>query len=287
MGFIASLTSSVSRILYGLYKLILRFVFTECEIARLCLKKYDHGIFAQLQNSIKNSRYLKDVNTAIKKQSTFSQEDIAAVIVKRKNINGSTPQFGARILPSLLSFLDHRKMLNVFFEELQAQKRKAYNTTREEDEHILLNLWSLLKPDERLKSRQSEEWKELGFQGKDPATDFRGGGMLGLLNLHYFALSYPAQARKTLLNSCKTPWYPFAITGINLTAMLVTMAEQGALDVYLVKNEISGRRMWESFHELYCTVFQQFDQFWESEKPADIMSFGPVLKKFQSQLQVV
>jgi hypothetical protein len=28
------------------------------------------------------------------------------------------------------------------------------------------------------------EWIELGFQADDPATDFRGSGLLGLINLH-------------------------------------------------------------------------------------------------------
>jgi hypothetical protein len=31
-------------------------------------------------------------------------------------------------------------------------------------------------PGHELKSRYSEQWKEIGFQGKNPATDFRGMG---------------------------------------------------------------------------------------------------------------
>lgn len=36
-------------------------------------------------------------------------------------------------------------------------------------------------------SRKSEAWTKLGFQGKDPATDFRGGGFLALQQLVYLA----------------------------------------------------------------------------------------------------
>lgn len=39
----------------------------------------------------------------------------------------------------------------------------------------------------------SARWKELGFQGVDPATDVRGGGELALQNLVFFAENYPAE----------------------------------------------------------------------------------------------
>ena len=41
-------------------------------------------------------------------------------------------------------------------------------------------LWQLYKPESQLESRQCSQWGELGFQGQDPATDFRGMGVLGL-----------------------------------------------------------------------------------------------------------
>ena len=40
-------------------------------------------------------------------------------------------------------------------------------------------------PSEKLTSRVSPQWKELGFQGIDPATDFRGMGVFGLMCLQY------------------------------------------------------------------------------------------------------
>lgn len=38
-------------------------------------------------------------------------------------------------------------------------------------------------PDEPLKDRITRQWGEIGFQGDDPKTDFRGMGILGLNNL--------------------------------------------------------------------------------------------------------
>lgn len=44
-------------------------------------------------------------------------------------------------------------------------------------------LWKELRPDTPLNGRISKQWCEIGFQGSDPKTDFRGMGLLGLHNL--------------------------------------------------------------------------------------------------------
>jgi len=47
----------------------------------------------------------------------------------------------------------------------------------------MVQLWNSLQPDVALTERISPQWTVIGFQGSDPATDFRGMGLLGLLNL--------------------------------------------------------------------------------------------------------
>lgn len=44
---------------------------------------------------------------------------------------------------------------------------------------------------------------EIGFQGDNPATDFRGAGCLGLENLYYFIKNYNNEARFIWETSCK------------------------------------------------------------------------------------
>ena len=41
---------------------------------------------------------------------------------------------------------------------------------------LLFQLWKQLKPEEELTNRISKQWTEIGFQGDDPMTDFRGYG---------------------------------------------------------------------------------------------------------------
>ena len=58
-----------------------------------------------------------------------------------------------------------------------------------------MHLWKTVFPAKQLASRVSEQWKDMGFQGTDPATDFRGMGLLGLEQLIYFAERYPGMVR--------------------------------------------------------------------------------------------
>lgn len=43
---------------------------------------------------------------------------------------------------------------------------------------LSLQLWDLLMPDTPLEKRITKQWGTIGFQGDDPATDFRGMGKL-------------------------------------------------------------------------------------------------------------
>ena len=50
--------------------------------------------------------------------------------------------------------------------------------------------------DEESDTCVDERWKDIGFQGKDPRTDFRGGGHLSLLCLLYMIENYPEEWMK-------------------------------------------------------------------------------------------
>ena len=58
-------------------------------------------------------------------------------------------------------------------------------------DELLRRLWQCGFPGVPLAQRVTSEWVRLGFQGDDPATDFRGMGVLGLHNLVYFGEHYP------------------------------------------------------------------------------------------------
>jgi hypothetical protein len=54
---------------------------------------------------------------------------------------------------------------------------------------------------------------------KNPATDFRGGGILSLKNLIYMSKHYTKQVRDIIERNSE---YPFASAGINATIIIFT-----------------------------------------------------------------
>ena len=78
-----------------------------------------------------------------------------------------------------------------------------------EHEQTLMRLWNILHPTRPLSGRISRDWESIGFQGENPATDFRGMGVLGLHDLVHFSRAYPVEARQILHDSNQNglKWY--------------------------------------------------------------------------------
>ena len=72
----------------------------------------------------------------------------------------------------------------------------------------------------------------LGFQGKDPTTDFRGSGYLGLLHLTSFSLQHPQSRLVFETASSPGTWYFYACTAINITAKVLSYIDSGKCDEY-------------------------------------------------------
>lgn len=58
------------------------------------------------------------------------------------------------------------------------------------EQEALRALWSSAFPGQELHGLISDEWKKMGWQGKDPSTDFRGAGFISLENLLFFAKTF-------------------------------------------------------------------------------------------------
>jgi ELMO domain-containing protein len=72
------------------------------------------------------------------------------------------------------------------------------------------------------KDLMTERWTEIGFQGKNPRTDFRAGGFLSLQCLLYFAVTQPNYF-KVQVNRIKEheDWF-LAISCINITSYMMS-----------------------------------------------------------------
>lgn len=179
-------------------------------------------------------------------------------------------------------------------QEVEALRATPYDADNLEHEQRLLQLWSLLQPGVPLMTRKTKQWQNIGFQGDDPKTDFRGMGLLGLENLLYFAKEYNTAARHILSHSHHPKHgYSFAIVGINLTHMTYRLLMEGCAKTHMFNvcasspMESQRRPMLKHFHHLYSYLFVEFDKFWLSEKPKDVMEFNRIRDLFENNIRTL
>lgn len=169
-------------------------------------------------------------------------------------------------------------------EEIKTSAAIPYDCGNDVHERSLLLLWDELKPDDRLECRVTKQWQDIGFQGDDPKTDFRGMGTLGLDNLVYFASKYTNLARCALSRSMHpVHGYAFAIVGINLTSMALNLVVDGSAKTHFYNKRNAPE--YEDFNEFYCYLFWQFDKFWLDQKPKDLMEFAIHQKQFEKSIR--
>ncbi|KAH7283504.1 hypothetical protein KP509_34G010200 [Ceratopteris richardii] len=150
-------------------------------------------------------------------------------------------------------------------------------------QEALRELWKVSFPGCELVDLISEQWKDMGWQGKDPSTDFRGGGFISLENLLFFAKEYPRSYRKLLHkeDGCRATWeYPFAIAGINLSFMLIQILDLRS-ETPKTRNARKFVKLLEednfAFDRLYCVAFEMMDAQWLAMK-ASYMEFNTIRK---------
>ncbi|XP_043698002.1 ELMO domain-containing protein C-like [Telopea speciosissima] len=173
---------------------------------------------------------------------------------------------------------------------IQQRLEVSFDGSHLEHQDALKQLWRLAYPDRELPSLKSELWKDMGWQGPDPSTDFRGGGFISLENLIFFAGKYPDAFQKLLhkKKGKRAEWeYPFAVAGINISFMLVQM-----LDLQSGKpTSLAGIRFLDflredemAFDNLFCVAFEMMDAQWLAKR-ATYMEFNEVLKSTRTQLE--
>merc|ERR1712131_369651 len=173
---------------------------------------------------------------------------------------------------------DHRDKLKKLFESITGNDIEV-GLTKEEDK-LLVSAESETRPD----------WTLIGFQGLDPITDFRGGGLLSLVGSYVLSLVqliYFAEVNEDNIKNINeranhpTTGYGLAITGINITVMLVDALKSGQLEPYLYQQDKINL---DKFHQIFSKCLLLFDQTWVEEKPEDIMKFSHIFSIFKTKL---
>lgn len=173
---------------------------------------------------------------------------------------------------------------------LKHRMKVYYDASRPDHQEALRALWYTTYPGQELHGLVSDQWKDMGWQGRDPSTDFRGAGFISLENLLFFAKTFSTSFQR-LLNKQggkRSAWeYPFAVAGVNITFMIMQMLDLDALKsrtfVRAVFLQMLSENEW-TFDLLYCVAFVVMDKQW-LERNASYMEFNDVLKSTRAQLE--
>lgn len=267
-----------------------------CELQRIC---YGEPAGARralaVEESLRNSRnadikslitYLDSVSDrreiTNKTERGVLEEAIKTVLITKRINPVAHPDF-AKSFGKCVELIWGYRQLAVQVEEL---RKTSYDADNSDHELMLLKLWNLLMPHETLEGRVTKQWQDIGFQGDDPKTDFRGMGILGLENLVYFAEEYPSAAKHVLAHSTHPRFgYAFAIVGINLTSMAWRLLKDGSAKthVYNVSKTLPTLRV---FHQLYCYLIYEFDRLWIESKPSNMMEFSSIQERFENNVRI-
>lgn len=69
--------------------------------------------------------------------------------------------------------------------EIEFLASSKFDMLNENNKRSLIGFWKAMYPDRRVPDMVSKDWSELGFQGMNPSSDFRGVGILGY-QFNYF-----------------------------------------------------------------------------------------------------
>lgn len=284
--------------LYVLVRLCIKWFLRKttklCELQRICYGDppgYPRSYGVEVSLSLSNNEQIRDLIVYLNALSDEKKlsggmykaalEKSVYVIISAKKIN---PTIHRQFLKSFGRCIEHIWGYRQLLQEIESLRLTQYESDNESHERKLLNLWNKLRPNEPLTARLSKQWQDIGFQGEDPKTDFRGMGLLGLENLIYFVEEYPGPASHVLSHSLHPQYgYAFAIVGINLTSMAYHLFKDGAAKthVYNTSKSLPNIRI---FHQFYCYLFYEFDRFWLQAKP-NIMEFSFIKEKFENNVR--
>ncbi|XP_032784877.2 ELMO domain-containing protein 2 isoform X1 [Daphnia magna] len=299
---LSPLFNFIKRILRPFIKWILRQTTGLCELQRTCYCEPSGAPrILGIEDSLKQSKSVK-VHTLLQfldlaaREKRFTSVGSAKIIhntveticfIKKIHLDAHQPF--TKLFGECVSIIWTLKQL---LHDLENIRTTGYDSSNIEHEKKLLELWNLLMPMKELECRVSNLWKDIGFQGDDPKTDFRGMGLLGLENLHFFAKNYPEVALQVLSHSNHPiHGYSFAIVGINLTHLAYNLWKDGTAKSHIYnicchQLQVPGPTLLH-FHRFYCYLFIEFDKLWMAEKPATIMEFGRIRSNFENEIRLL
>lgn len=284
MDYVISFLQSLSK--YGtttriVVKYILRSITGQCELERIC-KRNKHG-YKECQDfefSLYHSKH-GDLRRLLVTDIIKVKNAIQTVL----RIKRIVPEKDLNFLSSLTKFFRKIISYNVLLSEVDEIRNTPYDEENKEHETLLEKFWLSIM-EEPISERYSKDWGDIGFQGTNPATDFRGMGILSLKNLIFLMENYKDIGLK-IYGLSKHPdyWFPFAVAGINMTSVSFELLRDNSLKGYFYNQEDLPDYSLVTYQKLFVEIFHEFIMYWINSEPSSIMLFNQVKDEFKEKVR--
>lgn len=235
--FISSLRDAVAVFMRFSRKRILRLLTGEGELERILRggtfsSTMLHAFISELQRSRVVQKTLVDAVLG-GDRGDDSIEALALRILALKRVKADRPAFRSRVLPNLLQCIQAACSAVAMYNAARMAAAQPYDASVVVHEELLAALWSAMQPGVTMPARRGKHWQVIGFQGDDPATDFRAGGVLALRVYLQLATQHGDTARD-ITRRTELPYkgYPLALVCISNTSWALQLAKERRLHAY-------------------------------------------------------
>eukprot|EP00871_Galdieria_phlegrea_P001648 jgi/Galph1/2484/GphlegSOOS_G1177.1 len=236
-------------------------------------------LLVAFKKALQDSRRCSHILHIIEENKDFD-EYFVSKLLQETLTEQARSSVGEQLNETLVQLLKELKHINHIKKNVKQLQVTPFNYENEVHDKTLQKLWSLLLPSVPSENTitKSDEWSKLGFQGKDPTTDLRGGGFLSLQQLVYFAETRTWLACQ-MVNEARQS-YPFACVGIHCTVAIIRLMEENYFDRLFYA--CSEEQALTILNERYCELLIRFHRNWKGKSWEDLMSFS---SHFHEQLQ--
>ena len=307
LKYVGMLLEKLHDIVSKFFKFGLHFWTKSSEIERICISGGYHtsNMSYQVAKSIKKSKKLVTTSRILFHPHVFEVSSVFEDITREKNIathdiDGRSTLRMKIVSKNLTYCLNSLKHVNDVISHVEEMLQVEVKITDKRHAALLNEFWSLLRPGVRRVS--DEDWGELGFQGSNPCTDFRGMGLFGLDQLVHLAKESGAAS---ILHDSKHPrrYYPFACVGINISAFTVELLRGRHLHLHLLRNlesistSVTGEGVdanghdwlvvkgYDAVHLIYCDIYELFSSTWRLRDPPNVMHFLEIFTEVKAEMR--
>ncbi|KAI3647381.1 hypothetical protein MP228_007602 [Amoeboaphelidium protococcarum] len=239
--------------------------------------------------------------------SSTSIGDLSQILVKVLNVKKCSylDQNGK---DALHRFMVCYKAVILFTSQIRSEMTVKVDASNGDHEQLLRSLLITLTPPGIEYQAVTPDWERLGFQQKDPTTDFRALGLFALRSLSLLAVRFPEMCSQSLAltrGGDINNYLPWACHVINFTSWLVellksrqafhlfieAMFSNTGMDTFVIEDGIVIDVAQQVFITILMYILQDFDHYFYAftAKQRSVLHNGdsmPIISMYPSAVKV-